>query len=188
MRNIIKYIGIVLVIAGILLVMKNLFTKDDEWNTNNKKNKEEIVYYNAEIKLLDKDTESYLSGSTLVLKKKTGEIIEKWITDGGVHLVNKLKNGTYVIEQESSIDGYHKNEEGVTFEIKNKNKQVTIYNKKMTEAEIEEARRQNTVSNEVGVDNTLSEKSVWSIIGGIASIGIGISLILIYKKPSNNDI
>ena len=37
MRNVIKYVGIILVIAGILLVTKNLFTQDEGWNENNKK-------------------------------------------------------------------------------------------------------------------------------------------------------
>lgn len=190
MRNVIKYVGIILVIAGILVVMKNLFTQDDEWNDTNKKKEDttEVAYYNAKIELMDKDTNSYLNGATLVLKKESGEIIEKWTTDGGVHLASKLEKGSYVVEQESAPDGYHLNEEGVSFEIKNKDKEVTMYNTKMTEEEIEEARRQNTVSSEVGVDNTLSEKSIWAIIGGIASIGIGIGLILVQRRSSSNDV
>lgn len=188
MKNVVKYVGIVLVIAGILLVMKNLFAQDDEWSDTSKKSTSEITYYSAKIELLDKDTNSYLAGSTLVLKKKSGEIIEKWTTEGGVHLVNKLENGTYILEQESVSDGYHLNEEGVTFEIKGKDKKVTMYNVKMTEEEIEEARRQNTISSEVGVDNTLSEKNIWAIIGGIASIGMGVGLILIQRRASSNDI
>ena len=193
MRNVIKYVGIILVIAGILLVTKNLFTQDEEWNkTNNKKKNEEITevaYYSAKIELLDKESNSYLNGAALVLKKENGEIIEKWTTDGGVHLVNKLEKGSYVIEQESAPEGYNLNEEGVTFEIKNKDKDVTMYNTKMTEEEIEEARQQNTTSSEVtGVDNTLSEKSIWSILGGVISIGVGIGLILLQKKSSSNDV
>lgn len=188
MRNIIKYVGIILVIAGILLVMKNLFTKDDEWNTDKKDKATEVVYYSAKIKLLDEETESYLSGATLVLKNEAGDVIEKWTTDGGTHLVSKLEKGNYVVEQESSVDGYHVNEEGVSFEIKNKDKEVIVYNTRMTEEEIEEIRRQNTVSNEVNVDNTLSEKGIWSIIGGIASIGIGVGLILVQRRSSSNDV
>ena len=193
MKNVIKYVGIVLVIAGILLVMKNLFTQDEEWNTTTKKKTTEetteVTYYSAKIELLDEESSSYLSGSNLVLKKENGEIIEKWTTDGGVHLVNKLEKGTYVIEQESAPDGYHLNEEGVTFEIKNKDKDVVMYNTKMTEEEIEEARLQNTTSSEVaGVDNTLSEKNIWSILGGVISIGVGIGLILLQKKSSSNDV
>lgn len=188
MRNIIKYVGIILVIAGILIVMKNLFAQDGGVSNTGKNKNKEIVYYSAKIKLLDKETDAYLNGATLILKKESGEVVERWTTEGGVHLVSKLKKGKYVVEQESSVDGYHLNEEGVSFEIKNKDKEVILYNTKMTEEEIEEARRQNTVSNEVGVDNTLSERSIWAIIGGIASIGIGVGLILVQRRSSSNDV
>ena len=180
MRNIVKYVGIILVIAGILLVMKNLFTKE---NFNETKVKE--TYYSAKIALLDKEANSYLTGATLVLKKESGEIIEKWTTEDDLYIVNKLESGTYIIEQESAPENYHLNEEGVTFKIIDEDKKVTMYNTKMTEEEI---RLQNTVSSEVGVDNTLSEKNIWSIIGGIAIIAIGLGLILIPKKSSNNDV
>lgn len=187
MKIVIKYIGIVLVIAGIILVMKNLFTMDnDEFSSSDKKNKN--MHYNLRISLLDKDTNDYLSGASLVLKNKDGEIIEKWVTKNEVHVIEKLKNGTYVLVQDNTIDGYHKNDKDVTFEISNKDKKITIYNKKMTQDEIEEARLKNTVANEIGVDNTLSEKSLWSILGGIASIGIGVSLIFLQRKSSSNDI
>lgn len=186
MRNIIKYVGIVLVIAGILLVMKNLFTKDESFNEINNKSKNK--YYDVKIELLDEESNAYLKDATLVLKRNSGEIIEKWNTGENVHLVDKMKNGTYVITQESAPEGYHLNEEGVTFEVKNKDKKVTMYNKKMTEEEIEEEKIKNTTSSEVSVDNTLSEKSIWAIVGGVISIGVGMALILIQKKSSNNDI
>lgn len=190
MKNIIKYIGIVLVIAGILLVTKNLFTQDDEWNTTDTKKNEttEVAYYSAKIELLDKESNAYLTGATLVLKNDVGEVVEKWTTDGGVHLVRKLKAGSYVLEQESAPEGYHLNEEGVSFKVKNKDKEVTMYNTKMTEEEIEEARQQNTTSSEVGVDNTLSEKSILSILVGVVSIALGVGLILVQKRSSNNDV
>lgn len=190
MRNGIKYVGIILVIAGILLVMKNLFTKDEEWETkkSTKEKTTEVVYYNARIQLLDKEENSFLSGATLVLKNESGEEVEKWTTEEGVHLVNKLKKGTYTVEEEKAPEGYHLNEEKVSFEIKTSDEEVTMYNTKMTEEEQEEARRQNTTSSEVGVDNTLSEKNIWSILGGILSIGLGIGLILFQKKTPNNDV
>lgn len=190
MRNVVKYVGIVLVIAGILLVMKNLFTQDDEWSsTKSKKDSTtEVVYYSAKVQLLDKDSDAFLNGATLVVKDKNGEEIDRWTTDSGVHLVNKLKKGTYTIEQESAPDGYKQVEKSVSFEINGKDQEITIYNTKMTEQEKEEARLKNTTSNEVGVDNTLSEKSIWSILAGVASIGIGVGLILYQKKSSSNDI
>lgn len=190
MRNIIKYVGIVLVIAGILLVMKNLFIQEESLKSNNKKNETttEVTYYSAKIELLDKESNAYLDGASLVLKTGSGEIIEKWTTEGGAHLITKLKKGTYLIEQEKAKENYHPIEKDYSFEIKNKDKEVTIYNTKMTEEEIDEERKQNTVSSEVGVDNTLSEKSIWSIICGIASIGIGIGLILLQKRSTSNDV
>ena len=190
MKNVVKYVGIVLVIAGILLVMKNLFTQDDEWSSTKSKKKDttEVVYYSAKVQLLDKESDAFLSGATFVVKDADGEVVDEWTTNGGAYLVNKLKNGTYTLEQKSAPEGYHLNETTVPFEIDGKDQEVTIYNTKMTEQEIEEARLRNTTSSEVGVDNTLSEKSIWSILGGIASIGIGVGLILYQKNSSRNDI
>ena len=90
MRNIIKYIGIILVIAGIILVMKNLFSKDTDLS-NNKKDKTETkeVYYNARIKLLDKDTDAYISGAKLVLKDEKGKVINSWSSTTKEYDMNK---------------------------------------------------------------------------------------------------
>ena len=190
MRNVVKYVGIVLVIAGIILVMKNLFTQEDEWSRpkNKKDETTAVAHYSAKVQLLDKESSSFLSGATLVVKDEKGEVIDKWTTDGGVYLINSLKKGTYTVEQESAPDGYHKTDEKVLFTISDKDEEITIYNVKMTEQEIEETRLKNTTSNEVGVENTLSKKSIWSILGGVASIGIGVGLILYQKKSSSNDI
>lgn len=190
MRNVIKYVGIILVIAGILLVMKNLFSQDESFN-GTKKNKtdvSEVTYYNAKISMLDKETDAYLKGISLVLKNEKNETIEKWTSEEGTHLVNKLKKGKYTIEQENTLEGYKENEEVTTFEIKDKDTEVTMYNVKLTEEEKEELRQQNTTSNEVGVENTLSVKNIWSILGGVASIVLGVGMILFQKKSSSNDI
>lgn len=190
MRNIIRYVGIILVIAGILLVMKNLVTKDENFSdtSTNKNQTTEVAYYSAKIKLVDKETDAYLEGASFILKNEKDEIIEKWISESNVHLISKLKKGKYTIEQEKAPDGYHLNEEVTSFEVTNKDQEVVIYNTKMTEEEIEELRQQNTTSSEVSVDNTLSVKNIWAILGGICSIGLGIFFILIQKKPSNNDV
>lgn len=190
MRNIVKYVGIVLVIAGILLVMKNLFTSDEEWETkgDKKTESEAVVYYNARIQLLDQDENSFLTGAILVLKDESGEEIDRWTTEEGVHLVNKLEKGNYTVEEEKAPEGYHLSEEEVSFKITDSDQEVTMYNTVMTEEEQEEARRQNTTSSEVGVDNTLSEKNIWFILGGILSIGVGVGLILFQKRILNKDI
>lgn len=190
MKNVVKYVGIILVIAGILLVMKSLFSQDESFNDNNKNKTEvsEVAYYSAKISLLDKETDAYLEGASLVLKNKKNETIEKWISEEGTHLVSKLKKGKYTIEQENTLEGYKTAEEVTTFEIKDKDKEVTVYNVKLTEEEIEQLRQQNTTSNEVGVENTLSVKNIWSILGGVVSIVLGVGMILIQKKSSSNDI
>lgn len=180
MKNIVKYVGIVLVIVGILLVMKNLFAKDTDWSSNKNSSKTTEVYYSAKIKLLDKDTDAYLTGGELELRDENGEVVGEWTTEAGVHLINKLKKGKYTLVQTGAPEDYHLNEEEITFEIKSSDKEVTMYNVKMTEEEIKE---KNTVSNEVGVDNTLSNKSVLSVI--MAAIASSAGIYLIYKEKKS---
>lgn len=192
MRNVIRYIGIFLVIVGIFFVMSNLFSKDADWSSNEKNtSKTKTKSYNATIQLLDKDTEAFLSGANLVLKDASGETVGSWTTEAGVHLIQNLDVGTYVVEEVEAPSGYHLSEE-VTFEVKNSDETVTMYNIKMTEEEMkqveEENRIKNTTGREIGVENTLSLKNIWSIIGGIASIALGIGLIIYHSNLSKNDI
>lgn len=178
MKNIIKYLGIALVIVGILLVMKNLFTKDSNWSSD-KEYKNNTKYYSATIKLLDKDTKNYLSGSKLVLKDSNNELVAEWTTEEKVYIVNKLVSGKYTLIQSSAPENYHLNENNIVFEIKNKDRDIVMYNTKMTEEEIKDA---NTTKEEVGVDNTLSKRNILtSIIAVIISI-IGLNLIYKVRK------
>lgn len=175
-RNIIKYVGLTLVIIGIVLVMKNLFSSDTDWeNSKSKSTTNKNGYYSATISLLDQDTEVFLSDANLVVKDKDGNVVNGWTTDGGVHLVTNLKSGTYTLEEEKAPSGYHLNEEGVAFKIDGADAKVVMYNIAMTE---EEKKIQNTTSNEVGVENTLSNRSLGVVLGAIASIILGIGLIL----------
>lgn len=178
MRTIIKYIGIALVIVGILLVMKNLFTKETNWDNNIEETKE--TYYIAKIKLLDKETKKYLTGSKLILKDENNEIIDEWTTDTKTHTIKELEKGTYTLIQSTAPENYHLNKNSLTFEIKNSDKDVVMYNTKMTEEEIKES---NTTKSEVGVDNTLSSKSILTTI--IALITITLGLTTIYKVKKN---
>lgn len=187
-RNIIKYLGIALVIVGIVLVMKNLFTKDDEWSETTKKNASKNSYYSASIRLVDKESNAFITGAKLVLKKENGEVVEEWTTEGGVHLVNKLKNGKYVLIQESATEDYHLNEDGVSFEIDGADSEVIMYNIALTEEEKAIIKAQNTTASNVNVDNTLSKKSIFSIFIGIASIIAGVALILVQRRSSSNDV
>ena len=178
-RNIIKYVGIVLVILGIFLVFRNLVSKDTNWNTNNKKNNKNITY-NVTIKLLDKDSKRYLSDSKLVLKNEQGELVKEWTTTVGEYKVENLKKGKYTLVQLSAPSNYHLNKDNVTFEITNGDKAIVMYNTKMTEEEIKEA---NTSKSEVGVDNTASNKNIMVSIIGLLMTLAGISSI--YKQRKN---
>lgn len=191
LRSIIKYGGLALVILGIILVMKNLFTSDSKYdNTNKNKNSKTVVTsktYEASISLLDEDSKALVSGANLVLKDKNGNVVSSWTSEASVHLVSSLKNGIYTLVEESAPEGYHLNDKGVTFQIKNKDKEVKMYNKKMSQEEKEayeaEQRAKNTVSNEINVDNTLSSKDVTMIVAAISSVIFGLSLIF-YKKDA----
>lgn len=176
MKNIIKYVGMALVIVGILLVMKNLFSKEIDTFTENKT---EIVYYSAKIKLLDKETGEYLEGANLILKDENDEVVAEWITEDKVYIVNKLEKGKYTLIEDSAPDNYHLNEDGIVFEIKDEDKVVSMYNVKMTEEEIREV---NTTNTEVEVDNTASSKSILTVIMAAVVSTIGLSLICRVRK------
>lgn len=177
MKSIIKYLGIALVIVGILLVMKNLFTKESSWESDNKLNN--TKYYTANIKLLDKDTKDYIDGAKLVLKDNKNKVVAEWTTGKKVYRVSNLENGEYTLIQTNASENYHLNELEINFEIKNKNKDVVMYNTRMTEEEIKEA---NTTKSEVGVDNTSSTKNILTSIFAIIITFIGLNKIYKVKK------
>lgn len=166
-KNIIRYVGLALVIVGVVLVMKNLFTNVD--TKSNVKGKEKVMYYTANIELLDKNTNEYVVGAGLSLRDENGELIEEWVTDNSNHIVINLNKGTYKLEQIKASEGYLINEDSITFEITNSNKDVVMYNEK------EEVK---IVSDEVGVDNTLSTKSIVSVLISLVSIIVGILFIV----------
>ena len=175
MKTIIKYIGIALVIVGILLVMKNLVTKDTDL-LDKKNNKE---YYSVEIKLLNKETKEYVEGAKLVLKDKDGKLVKEWTTNKEVYTISKLENGKYTLTQVSAPKNYKLNEDSITFEIKDKNRNVVMYNTKMTEEEIKNA---NTTKTEVGVDNTSSTKNILTSVFAIVISFVGLNIIYKVKK------
>lgn len=175
-RNIIKYVGIALVLIGIFLVMKNLFAKDTDWSSN-KNNSSKT--YSANIKLLDTDTKEYLEGAKLVLKNENNDLIAEWTTTNEVYTIKNLEKGKYTLVQVEASKDYHLNENNVRFVIKNTDKDVIMYNTKMTEEEIKSA---NTTNTEVGVDNTASSKSIFTSIIAIFITVIGFNLIYKVKK------
>ena len=183
LRNIIKYGGLALVIIGIVLVMKNLFKSNQEMTPSTKKNAKIVskVYYKATVSLLDEETKQPIVGASLIVKDKDGNTISEWTTEEGTHLVPNLSKGTYTLIEKNAAEGYTINKEEVKFEVTNKDQEVTMYNKKMTEEEKatyeKEQREKNTSSNEINVDNTLSEKDIISTVMALLCIISGITLI-----------
>ena len=174
LKNIIRYVGLALVIIGIVLVMKNLFANNTE-SFNNPNNKNNKIYYEANIKLLDKDTNKYITGANLTLKNNDGKIIDEWKTTDKAHTVIKLEKGTYILEQKSAIDGYETNDSSLIFKITDENKSIVMYNKVAVEEKKE-------VASEINVDNTLSTKSILPIITAITIVLVGFKMILL---PNN---
>jgi len=173
-KNIVRYLGLALVIVGIVLVMKNLFSTDTG-NWNSKDVKSNKVYYEANIKLLDAETEDYIMGSNLVLKNAKDEVIDEWTTKEEEHTVIKLEKGTYVLEQTSVADGYEDDKKTITFKVSNENKEIVMYNT----AKVEEVKE---TSSEINVDNTLSTKSYFSVVISIIIMILGTRLILMSNK------
>ena len=170
-KNIIRYVGLALVIVGIVLVMKNLFANSSNTWSATKNNVNNKIYYEADIKLLNKETSDYIVGATLVLKDNNGKVIDEWKTTGDVHKVVKLEKGTYVLEQKSVVDGYEANDSSLVFKITDEDKSIVMYNK----AKVEEVKE---IASEINVDNTLSNRSVFSIVFAISVLLVGIKMVL----------
>ena len=182
-KDIIRYIIIILIVLAIVLVMRNLITKDKDSFESGSKNKDktEEVYYKANINLLDKETRENIKGAELIIKDSEGKEIDSWTTTEGTHTINKIKTGTYTLEEKSSPENYKLNEDKVTFKVEKSNVDVAMYNEKMTEEEIQKEKELNTTSNEVNVDNTLSSKNKIVTILSILTFISGL-FILSYRS------
>lgn len=191
-RNIIKYVGLTLVIIGIVLVMKNLFATDSDWQTDTNGTKKKTGgSYSVTVSLVDKETETFLTGASLAVQDEDGKVISEWTTDAGVHLLSNLKNGTYTLVEKTAPEGYHLNEDGVSFEIKDSDSTVKMYNIAMTEEEIKMSNttggNQSAISDEVGVENTSSMRNGWLLVGGTVSVLLGIGLVIFSKFRTLNN-
>lgn len=181
-RNIIKYISIALIIAGIILVVRNLFKSDSEWHQASSKE----ITYTANINLYETNTENFITDADLVIKDENDEIISKWTTEDKTHQVKNLKPGAYTLEQVTTKEGYKLDEEGVYFKIEDTNTTVVMYNSKLTEEEKETLRKQNTTSNEIGVENTSSTKNIALTLISIITLILGTITIIKAKNNYNN--
>lgn len=182
MKDIIKYIIIIIVVIGIALVIKNLFnTNNENFSNNNKASDTTNTSYKVTISLLDKDTNDFISGSDLAIRDNEDNIIEKWTTNDNAYVVTMVPKGTYTLEQISNTEGYNLNEEPIEFKVEDKDIELIMYNEENTNTS---NIPQNTTSN-VSVANTLSLKSpIYTILGTLTIIS-GLSLIF-YKRKINN--
>ncbi len=176
-KDIIRYIVIILIVVAIALVIRGLVNQDSDWEEDNSNTTNNEIYYQASISLLDKETEEFISGATLTVRSATGEEVDSWITTEEAYTISNLKSGTYTLEQEIASDEYKLNEESITFEVEDTNVDVVMYNEKKTEEELAEEKAQNTTSDEINVDNTLSYKNKLLAILSIIIFIIGIGLI-----------
>ena len=176
-KDIIRYIVIILIVVAIALVIRGLVNQDSDWEEDNSNTTNNETYYQASISLLDKETEEFISGATLTVRSATGEEVDSWITTEEAYTISNLKSGTYTLEQEIASDEYKLNEESITFEVEDTNVDVVMYNEKKTEEELAEEKAQNTTSDEINVDNTLSYKNKPLAILSIIIFIIGIGLI-----------
>lgn len=187
-RNIIKYVGLVLVVIGIIIVMKNLLASDTEWQETSAKTNTKSTY-NVTVSLLDKGTKSYITDSKLVVKDSQGNVIDEWTTSNGVHLISKVKNGTYTLTQESTNSNYSLDKNGVTFKVSGKDKKVSMYNTALTEEEKKNSTSSvgnNQVINpdEQNVESTSSFKNPYMYIIALISIVSGSAIL--YKVRQDN--
>lgn len=73
-------------------------------------------YDSVNISKLDKSTNNYLTGATLVIKNEKGEIVTTWVTTGESYNA-VLNKGNYTLEETSAPTGYNLNKEITYFRV-----------------------------------------------------------------------
>ena len=111
------------------------FTINDKGNLTNKdgKNIDKVVMYNEKkiitsevpIVKIDAKTKENLSGATLKIKDKDGNVVESFETTNEAHYIT-LQEGTYTITETKAPDGYILNDKPITFVITNESKLTDI--------------------------------------------------------------
>lgn len=73
-------------------------------------------YTKVNISKKDITGDKEIPGASLELRDSDGNLIDKWISDGTPHEINKLTPGEYTLHEEGAPDGYAYSED-VTFEV-----------------------------------------------------------------------
>lgn len=118
------------------------------------------------INKVDQETNKPLKGAVLVVKDSKGNVIDRFTTTESAHVITKLANGVYTVEEESAPSGYIKSNEKITFKVDDDHQshQITMVNAK-----------------EVIVPDTGTESIIFALIG-IIILGIGLDYILKHAK------
>lgn len=175
-RNIIKYVIILVVVIGIGLVIRNIVTRDNK-SFKEDESKGTKPYYQVTVSLLDKDSSKYIEGATLVIKNEASEIIEKWKTTDKSYVVTMVPKGKYVLEQLEASDDYSLNENSIEFTISDKDLKLVMYNTSENSANDNDNTQQ-----EIPVGDTLSINSPIEVILGTFIIIMGVMVICFRKK------
>ena len=117
------------------------------------------------------NTTEELPGAQLKLEKIDGNsntLVEAWVSTNEAHVIENLKPGKYYISETKAPNGFILSTEVMEIEITQDGGTViaTFYN-----------------TPEIEVPNTLSNKSILTIVVGIITITIGGSIVYInYRK------
>ena len=81
---------------------------------------------------VDDDTGTYLAGASFELRNSTGELIDSWSSDEGVHKVSSvnLKHGTYTLVETEAPTGYILDSTPMSITIDQNSDNTYIYKKK----------------------------------------------------------
>ena len=84
----------------------------------------------VEISKQDITTSKELPGATLVVKDKTGKVIDKWVSTNEIHIIKDLNPGDYTLTETIAPEGYILSKETVKFTVKGDGSvtKVVMYN------------------------------------------------------------
>ncbi len=105
---------------GYVIANKITFTVKDRDKTTGKYVVQKVTmkddYTHTDISKKDITTGKEIIGATLEIRDNKGDLVEKWITDGKPHRIEKLKAGKYTLTETAHPDGYLI-ADTVTFEV-----------------------------------------------------------------------